>query len=340
MPLAVLAACVCAIGIAQSIIGPTFLNPSEAKASPSLGNLVVVKNIGQTEVVRPSGPFADVSRFASMTIVSLTLAFCAFRVADTSRRRQIAAIAVVVSVAAAFASGSRTSLLVCLPLAAFGFVFSGPHGRQRSRKTLLLFAGGLIAAAIVAGGTVIEESSERTDFYETTVNPQSKNFDIADRLATYARAAGGGLRDGGFVGRGTGIESTGKQYVNVTAEASGTESGWGSVGAEWGLLGLVVWCAWAFAWTGRTVRAARSGVAAPASSITPIVAFYVGVLLIVMFSLGASFFDNYISNIFFWLLSGMAFTVPDDARRGRLQHEGPSVQLAKAGAGSTPSPPQ
>lgn len=317
-PLAVLGASVCAIGIAQTLIGPEFLNPSEAEAAPLLNNLVVVKNVGDSEVVRPSGPFADVSRFASMTIVSLTLGLCAFRLADTSRRRQLGALAIVVSLAAAFATGSRTSLLVCLPLAAFGFLFTGRHGLRRSRSTLLLFAAGLVIAGVVAGGAVSEESSQRSDFYAETINPNSENFEIGSRLATYAGAAAGGLRDGGYVGRGTGTESTGKQYLDVDAEQSGAESGWGSVGAEWGVLGLGVWCVWVYLWIRRAIAAARQERDTPAAPTTAIIAFYVGVLLVIMFSFGANFFDNYISNIFFWLLSGVAFAVPAPLRRLRL----------------------
>ncbi len=310
--LAVLGAVVCSLGVAQSLIGPEFLNPSEAGAD--LTHLVVVKTIGTNEVVRPSGPFADVGRFASMTIVALTLAICSFRLAATRFQRRVGAVAIALALAGSFASGSRTSVLVCAALVA-GSLY-GSRGRVAVPSVALL--GGLLGAVALLGlafAPIAVESSQRADFYAETLNPTSGNFEVFSRLRSYAANAGAGIRSGGLLGNGTGTQSLGRQYLVSPAGAVGgdeqlqadSESGWGSVAQEWGILGLIVWCAWVVSWLAGLVRASRIDLATSSRTVTPIIALYLASLLTVMFSLGAGFFDNYIANCFFWLLSGVVF---------------------------------
>ncbi|MEY2472320.1 MAG: hypothetical protein QOK28_1649, partial [Actinomycetota bacterium] len=303
--LALLCAGVCVIGILQVVLGGTFLNPQVT--DPALAHLTVLKTVGSQFVLRPSGPFADVSRFASLTIVAVLLGFCSLRLSTSEGRRQLSTVAILLSLAGAFASGSRTSLLVCLPLAVFGVVTSDSFGRVRRFPV----APGIAALAVLAfgHGVIANTSATTADFYATTLNPASHAFEAGFRLQTYASDALRGVLDGGLTGRGTGDQSTGRQYVAGIDLSAGpnTESGWGSVAIEWGLVGLVVWSYWAIAWTAKSIRLARQGDDRPARPIAGLLAFYIAALLIALFALGSGFFENYIANIFFWLFSGMAF---------------------------------
>ena len=91
--------------------------------------------------------------------------------------------------------------------------------------------------------------------------------------------------------------------LGLAETASQVESGWGAVASEWGVLGLLAWVAWSLLWVRRALRAGRAKGSA-AAEIAPVVAGYVASLLLLMFSLGSGFLDDYIANIFLWFLSG------------------------------------
>jgi hypothetical protein len=307
--LAILFAGVCFVGILQVFLGASFLNPQVA--DPYLAHLTVVKTVGSAVVIRPSGPFADVSRFASATIVSVLLGFCSIRLSTTIVRRRVSVAAVLVSLAAAFASGSRTSLLICVPLALFGALSGGRRpGRWRTGAGTVLAAAATVA---LAGGVVTQTSETTASFYQATLNPASQSFEAGHRLQYYALDAITGLRHG-VIGRGTGDQSTGRRYVGLgSADALAPESGWGSLALEWGLVGFVLWVVWSVGWVYKAVRLAINPVPGPGAPLRGLIAFYVVSLLIVQFSLGAGFFENYIANIFFWFLSGVSFAVVHEA---------------------------
>jgi O-antigen ligase len=280
------------------------LNPQAT--DPALQHLTVLKTVGKEAVLRPSGPFADVSRFASMTIVAVLLGFCSLRLNTQGVRRQLSLVAIVLSLAGAFASGSRASLLVCLPLAAFGALTWRRSGKRRRVPAILVV--GVVVALVFGRGVVATTSVTTADFYTATLNPSSQSFEAGPRLIWYGLDARRGIALGGLTGRGTGDQSTGRRYLQANdGDAIGTESGWGSVAIEWGLFGFCAWTFWAIGWTRLAVRLARKQSSGPAKPIRPLIAFYIASVLIALFSLGSGFFENYISNIFFWLLSGVAF---------------------------------
>ncbi|HUR78332.1 MAG TPA: hypothetical protein VMZ22_10320 [Acidimicrobiales bacterium] len=302
--LAVPSALVCAVGIAQSIIGPEFLNP-DLRAS-AFEHLTVTKVIGEADVVRPAGPFADVSRFASMTIVATTLAGCSLRLARSQFERRISIFALIAALAGAFASGSRTAILVAPPVAVLAALAMPPQVRRRVARTLVGTLAAVAIATVTFGGTALAQSLNRVTLYVATLNPGTSTFELGSRARVYATNAATGAQFGGFLGNGTGTEAIGKRYLGLEEDASQVESGWGAVGAEWGFLGLAAWVAWSILWTRRAFRAAQARTN-ETSVIAPVVAAYLASLLLVMFSLGSGFLDNYIANIFFWLLSGAAF---------------------------------
>lgn len=326
--LALLSATVCFIGILQVLIGPTFLNPQVS--DPYLTHLTVVKAVGSQFVVRPSGPFADVSRFASMTIVAVLLGFCALRLSTTRARSRLSVLAILVSLAGAFASGSRTSLLICVPLALFGTLSTGAGGPNWRRGLGLVLAAAVTLA--LAGGAVAQTSKVTADFYEATLNPTSQSFEAGRRIQYYFLDALTGLEHG-LIGHGTGDQSTGRRYVGVNETDQLTpESGWGSLALEWGLIGFAVWLLWSLAWVAKSIRLARDRSAGPAAAIRGLIAFYVFSLLIVQFSLGAGFFENYIANIFFWLLSGVTFALPVGVSAPTVPHSAKHRWLEPTGA--------
>ncbi len=303
VPLAVLCVAVCGIGLAQTFFGPDFLNPSVV--DEHLTNLVVVRGRTGESVTRPSGPFVDAGRFASMTTLSVVVGLCLYRIGRTRGAVAIGALTVGVAGLAAFASGGRTAVLVA---AAFilGAFLAGRAGTRSSRVGPIALVALLVVGVLTAGGVVGALTATRLTFYGNTLNPFARDSEIQGRVAYYTEEAIDGVRQGGVIGRGTGVQSVGKQYLGDDAPASVTESGWGTLAVEWGVIGLAAWIWWTAVWLRLVIGAARARHDTPAAPFLPIVASFTIFVLIVQFSLGAQTFDNYITNSFFWLFSGIA----------------------------------
>lgn len=304
--LCALSSLICAIGLLQTVLGSGFLNPSVV--DKNLSNLIVIRGDTGSLVVRPSGPFVDTGRFASMTTVTLVFGICLLRLAATKRERLLAGSTSIIAVAAAFASGGRTALVFAGTLGLFGVLFSGTSAQTRRRVVVVtcIFA---VGALVATSGSLAVLSENRVEFYNQTLNPTSERSDLVPRAKYYWSEAAKGIRFGGVIGSGTGTQVAGKQYLGDSAPVSVAESGWGVIAAEWGFFGLLAWVGFTMSWVARAVRASRHAIEnSPARPITPVVALFIVLTLVVLFTLGAQTFQNYITNTFFWLLSGMAFS--------------------------------
>lgn len=306
MGLGVMSSGICAVGIAQAIIGPEFLNPSFEIAT--LPHLVVLRSGGQ--VIQPAGPFVDVARFASMTTITVLLGVVLLRIAVTRNHRFAGGVFMATGVAASFASAGRASFVFSMVIAASGVLFVGR--RAATGRVAVLVAAGLVVAVVLAtsGGVVGDLASGRTEFLSSTLSPFGEQSEIVPRSKYYGRNLVAGIRNGNYVGLGTGNQSIGTQYFDVE-DRVGTlsESGWGQIAVEWGVLGLAAWVFWVACWLSRAIAIARSASSSSsgiADAVAPIVLWMV-LILGVYFGFGGNFFDNYITNIFFWLLSGAVF---------------------------------
>lgn len=302
--LTLLTAAVSLLGVVQAVIGPTFLNPSLESAP--FEHLTVERTEGAYVVLRPSGPFADVSRFASWTIISVVLSLSSARASESFVRRRMSIACLAISLAAVFASASRASLIVTAVILIASVTLS-PSNRTRLRIRPVL---GLAAAAIFAtslGGQFGQMYRATSDFFFVTINPWSSGFEVATRVNTYVGAILDGVVGTDGIGTGTGTESVGKRYLGETFKGTNTESGWGSVAAEWGLLGLAIWVWFTAAWVNRALRSRLAEASASLAAATLPLALWVVAFLTLLFSLGIGLFENYVANAFFWFLSGIVF---------------------------------
>jgi hypothetical protein len=301
----VIAAAVCGVGIAQAVIGPEFLNPSSSIVS--LPHLVVLRSGGQ--VVQPSGPFVDVARFASMTTITVLIGVTLLRLASTRRQRFGAALLMSIGLVASFASAGRASLVFSVVIALFG-IFYVP-GRSASGRLAAFGAALLVIAVVVgaSGGVAGQLAADRTEFFSTTLNPFGQRSEIVPRSKYYGRNLVAGVRNGHYLGLGTGNQSIGTQYFDAQNRVGTlSESGWGQVAVEWGVLGLAIWVYWVVRWLGRAMAAARyASPLAPLGRAAPTMTLWMVLILGVYFGFGGNFFDNYVTNIFFWLFSGAVF---------------------------------
>jgi hypothetical protein len=88
------------------------------------------------------------------------------------------------------------------------------------------------------------------------------------------------------------------------------EAGYGSVAVEWGIVGLVLWVWWSLAWLARMVSATRRALGDRIAAFGIVVIGWLFFLLFVAFYGGIATFQNYVNNVFLWILSGMVFALP------------------------------
>src|SRR5438270_2169534 len=123
------------------------------------------------------------------------------------------------------------------------------------------------------------------------------------------------VRVGGWVGLGTGHESLGKQYVfggaqNSPAGLYTVEGGYASATVEWGLIGLGLWLVWTLAWMNEQWWRLRRVLDRRLGSAGWVLFTWVLITLFVGFYPGFQGFQNYTTNAYLWLLSGVMLGLP------------------------------
>lgn len=301
------------VGLVQTLLGPGFLSP--ATPVPALHRLVLFRGNEISGVVyRPTGLFVDPSRFASMALVALAISLAALFVTE-GWRRWLALVCAAVNGAAVVVSGQRTALLVGVALTALAALAPVLAGR---RRLVLRGAVTLLAVVVVGIGVTAvlapEEVTSRAAWYRTTLDPRLQTSEWALRWNAYSGSAAHGVAVGGVFGQGTGTESLGLQYLfgdpRPELAAYEVEGGYASLAVELGLVGLVLWLAWSGSWVVRQwtgIRRLRGDVTAPVGLV---LLGWTGSLLSLQFALSLGWFQNYVSNAYFWLLSGLVLALP------------------------------
>jgi hypothetical protein len=347
---AVVGGLACAVGVIQSIVGPSFLSPGGA--TPGLNDLVLVRTLASDPAVavyRPTGTFVDPGRFGQVALVSAAIAL-AFHLLSRRRFDLLAMLAVAVSLAAIWMSGGRTGLLIGgLLVVAAAVAPAFARGQSVFRGVVLPFLGlflGLWVLTLIAPGLV----AGRTTWYSATLDPRSSQNEWDTRWHNYTTDAVRGLELGGMLGDGTGVASLGKQYLQGGSSYSlaglyQVESGYGSIALEWGAIGLLLWCAFSVIWTRRQWRCIVATRGTPFAAAGFVLFVWMLYFLYMGFFAGLADFQNYYSNAYFWLLSGVLFALPEVARKSpSTDTEGwvprllePSAPLSQVGPPSAAS---
>jgi len=313
------------IGIVQSVVGLTFLNPSVlAPELEELGNLTRYSPLTHRAVPAPTSVFVSGGRFASYMIllVILALGLQAYFLLTRRRRAAYGSLGVGIAVVAAMQSGSRGSLIyttMSLLVLSAGFLWGAPwrwgqgrHLIKAMRRAFLIAAAGLFIMIQFFPKSI----GASWAFYSETLSPTSSASELRSRTWDYplTNLMIAVHHPRWLYGDGTGTASLGMQYV---AKVLGqppidfwVENGWGTLILEMGILGPILWIAWTssllyFSW--KVVRQLRETVYFPvALSI-----FWYAVLLLVPFSYnGIAPYQNYVMNAYLWLLIGVLFRLP------------------------------
>ena len=316
---------VSALGIAQSILGHTFMNPTiMAEDIRELSTNYRTAPLSGVVVYRPTSVFVSAGRFAFFLVPAWLFAFGygAYLILRTQRGRILTLLSLgSITVAVAMAASRGTllwtigSALVCV----VAFLWGCPWQRGQLVRILRSFQRALVIGVIclaTAGFFFPDEVKNRFAFYWETLSLSSPATELVDRTSTYP------IRNFLYAfesprwpyGYGIGTSSLGTQYVtrifHVSLSGFNVESGYGTLVVELGIVGLFLWLLMASAiviaaW--KVVRKLKGTVWFP---IAFVIFWYAFLLLFPYTYAGLAPYEDFILNCLLWLTLGILFRLP------------------------------
>lgn len=323
---AVLAGVIGALGIAQAILGNTFLNPATlAPELEDLGNLSKITPVTKQSFSLPSSVFVSSGRFAEYLVVVfvLILGTAAYLLLHSRHHRKVVLVMVGVVGVATLLSGSRTAfvgVLASVLVLSAGFLWGAPWRWRQAHRLVRAIRRSFIIAALALAALVLlfpEEAGSRMEFYTETLNPNSPTYQLGDRswdypINNFLDVFG---QPNWVLGNGIGTASLGRQYVakaiGQRQPAIGTEEGYGTLILEMGVIAPFLWILWTAAllyYCWKVVRRLRQTHLFP---IAFAITWYAFLLLYPLTYAGMAPYQNYVCNAYLWLLVGILFRLPD-----------------------------
>jgi len=327
---------IAALGIAQSILGPRFLNPAViAEDIRLLSETYRVANSG-ARVYRPTSVFVSIGRFGDLLVVAwlMVLGFSGYLLLRERRGRLFTFLALAVTAAASVMCTSRGVFMWCLGsglVAGVAFIWGAPWRQGevlRVVRTLQRVALGIALASAVMLVAYPEAFLGRLEVYSDTLDPRSSSNELVHRARDYP------LRN--FLaafeypqwpyGYGIGTVSLGGQYVarffNVRPSVIGVESGFGALVIEMGIGGLILWLTMAAAILISAWRVVVKLRGSPWFPLAFMIFWYAFLLLVPLTFVGLQAYQDFILNAYFWLLLGILFRLPDVAQSAQFGNVG------------------
>ena len=313
------------LGIAQSIIGPSFLNPARpAEEIRELSTLYRVSPITGLISYRAPSVFVSAGRYTNYLLIAwvLMLAFTGYLLLRHKRGRNIAFISLAVIYAAILLSGSRGVFLwtagAALIIAA-AFIWGAPW---RQREVLRVFrtvqrAALAIGLAIVALFFVFPDALfARLAIYSETLTPGGASSELQNRTWDYPlrNFLGAFNYDRWPYGYGIGTSSLGVQYVAKIFHGApmgvGVESGFGALVVEMGVGGLILWFVMSIAILVSAWKVVKKLKGSAWFPIAFTIFLYAFVLLVPMTFTSMQAYEDFVINAYFWTLLGILFRLP------------------------------
>ena len=312
------------LGIAQAILGNSFLNPATlAPELQDLGDLSKISPLSGQVFNLPASVFVSTGRFATYLIPAFTLAMgtAAYLILYTKQYRKLVFVVLGMLGVASLLSGSRTAsgFVACSALVlSAGFLWGAPWRQQQGhrlvkvlRRSAIVGALGLAAVFLIFPG----KAGSRLAFYTETLNPESSAYQGTGRVWDYPVENLEKALDNPHwvIGNGLGTASLGTQYVDRLVGARplyGVEEGFGTMIVEMGILAPFLWLLWTAAmlyYLWKVVRTLRE------TRLFPIgfAFFWYAVLLLYPLTfLTIAVYENFVSNIYLWMFVGIVFRLP------------------------------
>ena len=325
---AILILLVSCLGIAQSIIGPTFLNPSTIQDDiRGLSTLYRVSPLTGQIAYRPSSVFVSTGRFQNLIIASwmIVLGFGGYLILRTKKGRIGAFATIGVLAAAALMSTSRGVMMWCLGSSLVimaAFVWGAPWKQKEATRVVrsiqrVILLGGL---AIVTLSVIFpEQVNSRLAIYSETLSPYSTASELAFRTRDYP------LRNflaafetpRWMYGYGTGTASLGIQYVarilRAPSTGIGVENGYGQLVVEMGIVGLLLWIVLGAAVCLSAWKVVKRLRGSPRFPIAFVIFWFTFLVFFPMGYNSLGFYQDFLVNAYFWILIGILYRLPSIA---------------------------
>jgi hypothetical protein len=316
---------VAGLGVAQSVLGVSFLSPEDAQSNLyELSHIVRYSPVTHQAVFAPSSVFVSAGRFSFYLVMLWILALGVQGYLLLSRRPGIkyGYFGMGVITVAVITTGTRTpfvfvvgSLLVMTAAFLWGAPWRWGQGHRmvKALRRGFLFGGlGLILMVQVFPAVI----GGNWAFLTETLSISGEGSQLANRVWDYPMGnLTGAIAEGQLLtGHGTGLSSLGMDYVarlvNERVPAFNVESGYGTLLVEMGIGGVVLWFAWVFVllWQGwKVVRKLRETVYFP---IGFAIWWYCVVALILLMYFGMQAYQNFVNNAYLWLFVGVLYRLP------------------------------
>jgi hypothetical protein len=313
------------LGIAQSVLGVSFLTPDDNKDELyELSHLIRYSPVTHKEIFAPSSVFVSAGRFSYYLILLWILAMGAQGYFLLSRKpgAKYGFWGIGVVTVAVMITGTRTPFVFVIGSAfvmTSAFLWGAPwrwgqghHLVKALRRGFLIGGLGLILMTEVFP-TVI---GGNWSFFTETLSLSGEGSELANRVWDYPmlNLTGAFLEGNWLTGHGTGMSSLGMQYVSrfldQPAPAYGVESGFGALVVEMGIFGLIFWILWVsiLLWQGwKVVRNLRETVYFPLGFA---IWWNTVVGLVLLMYFGMQSYQNFVNNAYLWLLVGVLYRLP------------------------------
>jgi hypothetical protein len=335
-----LALIIISLGIAQSILGPSFLNPAHpAEDIRLLSGLYRVSEAGGI-AYRPNSVFVSTGRYANFIMVAwlLVLGFGGYLLLRQKRGRALAFIGITVTAAGAFLTASRGSFMwgmINALATSIAFIWGAPW---REGEALRIFRAIQRAALGIALGITLlfyiypDALLTRLAIYEETLMPNSRGSELTHRGWDYPvqNFLAAFSYDRWPYGYGIGTTALGGQYVarffNAKPPVVGVESGYGTLVVEMGIGGLLLWITMSFAISISAWNVVKKLKGSPWFPLGFVIFWYAMFLLFPATFGGIQAYEDFLLNAYFWLLLGVLFRLPTIARSPQFASNAPVAQ--------------
>lgn len=327
---AVLAAVISSLGIAQAILGNSFLNPTTlAPDLRELGALDKVTPLTNQILSLPTAVFVSTGRFAYYLIVAtiVVMGSAGYLLLHTKRSRKLVYAAFGLVLGATLFSGSRGAVVYVVAsilVLAVGFLWGAPWRWRQAHRMVKAIRRAFIVGALGLAAILLlfpDQAGSRMAFYTETLSPSSSAYEGHYRAWNYPlmNLEMAFTNENWVLGNGTGTASLGGQYVVRLTGAPPinvwVEEGYGLLIIEMGILAPFLWLLWtgALMVTGwHVVRRLRQ------TRLFPIgfaILWYAFLLLYPLTFGGMVPYQNFVTNAYLWLLVGILFRLPDLLRQ-------------------------
>jgi hypothetical protein len=336
---AAVSALIAGIGIAQAILGNSFLNPTKlAPELQDLGNLSKVTPLTNEIFNLPDSVFVSAGRFDQFLILAfiLAIATAGYLLLSNLRGHKLSFLAIGIITIATLLCGNRGAFMFVLMSAlalVVAFLWGAPWRQRQAHRMIRMVRRSAIAGAIGLALILFlfpHEAGSRISYYTETLSPDSSAYQMGDRTWDYPiqNLTDAFSRPNWLLGNGIGTASLGGQYVakliGKPPISIGVEEGFGTLIVEMGIVTPFIW----FLWTGSLLYCGW-GVAnrLRQTRFFPLafaIFWFAFLLFYPMTYGGLTAYQNYTNNIYLWLLVGILFRLPE------IQATTPNFMLAPA----------